>query len=84
MSRAPPTPLMILQLVLALTFSLSTIAYACFTLLKIKIKLNRITRVKWVLALVAIVMRTGLSIVEFHRRDYRVTAFKYYYIFVID
>ena len=84
MSREPATPLMILQLVISLLFSSGTIAYACFTLWRIKIKLNRITRVKWALALAAILMRTSLSIVEFHRRDYHVTAFKYYFLFVID
>lgn len=78
------TPLMILQLVLTLIFASGTIAYACFTLWRIKIKLNFITRIKWALALAAILMRTSLSIVEFYRRDYHVTAFKYYFLFVID
>lgn len=72
------------DLAICIIFSSCIITYALWTLQHIKIRLNLITKCKWAIALLAILMRTALSIEQFVKRQYRETAFMYYYLFVID
>jgi len=72
------------DLALCLILSSCIVTYAVWTLQHIKIRLNLITRCKWAIALLAILMRTALSIEQFVKHKYRETAFMYYYLFVID
>lgn len=67
-----------------LLLSMAIITYAVWTVKRLKIRLNFITRIKWVIAFFAILMRVALTIDEFVRREYRETAFMYYYLFLID
>jgi hypothetical protein len=65
--------------------SVAIVTYAIFTARRLKIRLNRITRIKWAIAFIAILMRLALTISDFVRREYRgETAFIYYYLFLID
>lgn len=58
-------PWITLDLVYICTLSLAIICYALWTIKVIKIRLNLISRVKWTIALLAILMKMLLTVVEF-------------------
>lgn len=75
---------MVADLLFNVIASLFLIAYAVYVYNKLSIRLNQINRIKWLIALIAIMMRLALSIVELVRHDYSPGAFKYYFLWVID
>lgn len=76
-------PWMSADLALNCILSCAIVAYAVYTAKNLKIRLNFITRVKWIIALVSVVMRLALTVDEYVRQEYRETAFMYYYLFLI-
>lgn len=56
------------DLAFCIILSSCIITYALWTLQHIKIRLNLITKCKWAIALLAILMRTALSIEQFVKR----------------
>ena len=58
--------------------------YGYYVFSRLTVRLNRITRIKWSLAVLSICMRVGLSITEFCKRSYNYTSITYYYVFLID
>lgn len=57
--------LMIVDLSLNILLATATITYAIYVIKHMKIRLNRITRIKWFIALISILLRLALTIVEF-------------------
>lgn len=81
---AAENPWMAADLAMNMLLACLIVLYALWTLHLLKIRLNLITRVKWVIALVSILLRVFLTIVEFIQRTFYMTAFKYYYLFLLD
>lgn len=77
-------PWITVDLVYICTLSIAIITYALWTIKVIKIRLNFISRVKWTIALLAIMMKLLLTIAEFIKKSYSGTVFKFYYLFLID
>jgi hypothetical protein len=77
-------PWMVADFTLDMCLSCLIIAYAVYVRYHLRIRLNLITRAKWWVALVAILMRAMLMTVEFIRSTFKMTAFKYYFVFFID
>lgn len=73
-----------MDLVYISTLSMAIIGYAIWTIRHIKIRLNLLNRVKWTIALVAILMKLLLSFAQFFKKSYDGTWFKFYYCFLID
>lgn len=84
MSQKVKNPWMAGDLAFNCILSVAIVTYACITARRLKIRLNRITRIKWAIAFIAIILRLALTIDEFVRREYRETAFIFYYVFLID
>jgi hypothetical protein len=78
------TPWITVDLVYVCTLSMAIIGYAIWTIRHIKIRLNLLNRVKWSIALVAVLMKLSLSFAEFFKKSYDGTWFKFYYCFLID
>ena len=78
------TPWITVDLVYICTLSFAIITYALWTIKVIKIRLNFISRLKWTIALIAILMKLLLTVFEFFQKSYDGTVFKFYYLFIID
>ena len=59
-----------LYLVYIITLSISIVAYAIWVIRNMKIRLNKLTRIKWIVGLIAIIMRVVLTIIEYAKESF--------------
>jgi len=60
------------------------IVSAVIVLLKLKISFNVLTKLKWFLIMIAVLMRLGLSIYEFIAGVYKPSPLKFYYVWLME
>lgn len=77
-------PWMVAAILFNIVCSVLLIAYAIFVLRKLSIRLNRINRIKWLIALIAIILRLALSIFELVTHKYNPNALKFYFLYLVD
>lgn len=75
---------MMFDLIANIILAVALATYAVFVIKRLKIRLNIITRVKWIIALISVLMRLLLTVIEYVRDDYGLNTFKYYYLFAVD
>ena len=76
--------LLIFDLVMNIVFTAVIITCAVLLLTRIKVRLNKGSRIKWSIALFALILRLGLTIWEFSKKNYSVTTCKYYILWLLD
>lgn len=76
--------LLIFDLVMNIVFTAVIITCAILLLTRIKVRLNKGSRIKWSIALFALILRLGLTLWEYGKKDYSVTTCKYYILWLLD
>ena len=76
--------LLIFDLVMNIVFTVLLIACAVLLLTRIKVRLNKGSRIKWSIALFALILRLGLTVWEYARKDFSMTPSKYYILWLLD
>ncbi len=76
--------LLIFDLVMNIVFTVLLIACAVLLLTRIKVRLNKGSRIKWSIALFALILRLGLTVWEYSRKDFSMTTSKYYILWLLD
>lgn len=56
---------MMFDLISNLILAVALVTYAIFVLKRLKIRLNMITRVKWLIGLISVLMRLLLTVIEY-------------------
>lgn len=76
--------LLVFDLVMNIVFTIVLIACAVLLLTRIKVRLNKGSRIKWSIALFALILRLGLTVWEYARKDFSMTVTKYYILWLLD
>jgi len=76
--------LLVFDLVMNVVMTVVLISCAVLLLTRIKVRLNYGSRIKWSIALFALLLRLGLTVWEFVKRDYSMTVAKYYVLWLLD
>lgn len=76
--------LLVFDLVMNIVFTIVLIACAVLLLTRIKVRLNKGSRIKWSIALFALILRLGLTVWEYARKDFSMTTTKYYILWLLD
>jgi len=72
------------DLVMNIVLTLALVTCAVVLLTRIKIRLNFGSRIKWSIALVSLLLRLGLTLWEYAKRDYSMSPTKYYILWLVD
>ena len=78
------------KVLLAIDLSINIVSTVAIILLgvllltRLKIRLNLINRIKWAIALLAILLRLGLSIDAYSQEDFTPTTAKYYLYWILE
>jgi hypothetical protein len=56
---------MMFDLISNLILAVALVTYAIFVIKRLKIRLNMITRVKWLIGLISVLMRLLLTVIEY-------------------
>jgi hypothetical protein len=76
--------LLIFDLIMNIVFTTALILCAVLLLTRIKVRLNKGSRIKWSIALFALLLRLGLTIWEYSIKDFNLTTTKYYILWLLD
>ena len=76
--------MLVVDLSVNIVFSIVITTFGVLLLTRLKIRLNLLNRIKWTIALFALVLRLGLTIDAYSRNNYTPTPAKYYLYWLLE
>jgi len=81
---SPKNSLLVVDLSVNIVFSILITTFGVLLLTRLKIRLNLLNRIKWTIALFALVLRLGLTIDAYSLNNYTPTPAKYYLYWLLE
>jgi len=76
--------LLVLDLSINIVFSVIITALGIILLTRLKIRLNLLNRIKWMIAFCSIILRLGLTIDAYSKNNFAPTPAKYYLYWILE
>ena len=76
--------LLVVDLSVNIVFSVVIVTFGILLLTHLKIRLNLLNRIKWIIALCALILRLGLTIDAYAENNYTPTTTKYYLYWILE